>query len=249
MLAGTDPTRPFDVRRMFFGDEPPMFLAEVAFRTVFIFLFTLLLLRIVGKRGVGQLSLFEVTIIIGLGSAVGDPMFQPDVPLSHAMIVISLVILMYRFVIVLVNRSPRFESFVEGKTACVVKEGRVDVAQLRREHYGREEMFEMLRRAGISQLGEVKVAYLEQGGTLAVFARPPSEIEVGLPLLPPWDVVPPETLEAGTVAPASTYACMGCGVLHVQSDPARLLPTCTCTSHHWTHARREPLGPGELKTS
>ncbi len=249
MLGTTDPTRPFDVRRMFVGDEPPLFLVEVAFRTVFIFAFTLVLLRIVGKRAVGQLSLFEVTIIIGLGSAVGDPMFQPDVPLSHAMVVITLVVSMYRLVIVLVNRSPKFESFVEGKTACLVKEGRIDVARLRSEHYGREEMFEMLRRAGITQLGEVKVAYLEQSGTLAVFARPPAEVELGLPLVPPWDVVPPEQFEAEAPARPATYACMGCGALHVQPDEVRPLPACGCASREWTRARRDPLGAGELRTS
>ncbi|MBN9165362.1 MAG: hypothetical protein BGO98_30195 [Myxococcales bacterium 68-20] len=64
------------------GDEPPLFLVEVALRTTIIFVYTLPLLRLLGKRGVAQLSLFQVTIIIGLGSAVGDPMFQADVPLA-----------------------------------------------------------------------------------------------------------------------------------------------------------------------
>lgn len=62
-------SHPLDLKRMFIGDETPLFLVEIAVRTTVIFLFTLLLLRLLGKRGVRQHSLFEVTIIIGLGAA------------------------------------------------------------------------------------------------------------------------------------------------------------------------------------
>ena len=93
LLAAHPPDhRPLDLRRMFIGDEPPLFLVEVALRTLVIFLFTLVAMRFLGKRGVAQLSLVEVTIVLGLGSAVGDPMFQPDVPLLHSLIVIAVIV-------------------------------------------------------------------------------------------------------------------------------------------------------------
>ena len=77
---------PFDWHRILLSDEaPPLFLAEVALRAVVMYLLILGALRISGRRGVRQLSLFELTIILGLGSAAGDAMLYHDTPLLHAL--------------------------------------------------------------------------------------------------------------------------------------------------------------------
>lgn len=86
----------FDWKRIFLGDLEPAFALEVAFRTGFMFAYTIILVRLLGKRGIGQLSPFELVIIIALGSAVGDPMFYPDVPLFHAMVVVTVIVLLQR---------------------------------------------------------------------------------------------------------------------------------------------------------
>ena len=228
---------------MFIGDEPPLFLVEVAVRTTVIFAFTLVALRFLGKRGVAQLSLVEVTIILGLGSAVGDPMFQPGVPLLHALIVIAVIVLLYRAFTALVRKNEPFERFMEGETRCLLSEGVLQLEMMKKDRLSREKLFELLRLAGISQLGEVKCAYLEQSGELSVFAAAPAEVVAGLPLVPPWDVVEPVTFEAGT-APASggTFACQRCGTRHEPSGAAPL-PRCPACRHPcWCQARKQPVG-------
>ena len=74
-------------KRMFLGDEPPLFLIEILFRTLVIYAYTFILLRWLGSRTIGQLSTIEFLLVIALGSAVGDAMFYPDVPLVHALLV------------------------------------------------------------------------------------------------------------------------------------------------------------------
>ena len=143
VVAPPPGVRPLDFGRMFFGDEPPLFLVEVALRTTIIFVYTLFLLRVLGKRGVAQLSLFEVTIIIGLGSAVGDPMFQADVPLVHAMLVIAIIVALYRLFMTFVRRSERFERFAEGEPSNVLSEGHIELEALARERISQEELFEI----------------------------------------------------------------------------------------------------------
>jgi uncharacterized membrane protein YcaP (DUF421 family) len=241
--GGRERVAAFDLRRMFLGDESPLFLAEVAFRTAFLFSFTILLLRLVGKRGVGQFSLFEIAIIIALGSAVGDPMFYPDVPLAHGMVVIAVIVVLYRGLMRLMRRSERFERFVEGEPVCLVDGGRVAVARLGRERLTTEELFEILRQAGVTQLGEVKVAYLEQSGRLSTFAFPPGEVRPGLPIVPPWDIEPPARLEARRdEADGRPYACCGCGGVSRPTAGERLQPCPHCGETGWTPAVREPLG-------
>ena len=86
-----DVIQPFDLQRMFFGMQPPLFYLEIAVRTLVIYAWGLLLLRWLGSRTIGQLSTVEFLLVIALGSAVGDPMFYPDVPVFYGMAVITVV--------------------------------------------------------------------------------------------------------------------------------------------------------------
>ena len=236
---------PLDFHRMFLGDEPPLYLVEVAIRTTVVFVYTLLLLRVLGKRGVAQLSLFEVTIIIGLGSAVGDPMFQSDVPLVHAMVVIGVIVLLYRMFMALVRTNERFERFVEGEPACLVTDGRISLEAMKKERLSHEELFEILRGSGITQLGEVKRAFLEQSGTLSVFAYPPREVKAGLAFVPPWDIEKPKRFpsdDGEKPTPRGDYACCRCGQCRSLASAGPLGPCERCDGKEWTHALRAPLG-------
>ena len=69
----------FDWENLLLGERDWQFLLMVALRTAAMFLVILIGLRMLGKRGVSQLSVFELGVIVGLGSAAGDPMFYKDV--------------------------------------------------------------------------------------------------------------------------------------------------------------------------
>ena len=83
--------KPFDFHRIFLGDAPTLFLLEIVFRTFIMYCYTVLLLRILGKRGMGQLSMLELAIIISFGSAVGDPMVGAEVPIVYGVVAITFV--------------------------------------------------------------------------------------------------------------------------------------------------------------
>ena len=112
----------FDLPRMLLGDEPPLFLLEIAVRTLIIYVYTLTLVRWLGGRSIGQLSMVEFLLVIALGSAVGDAMFYPDVPLVHAMVVITIVVMLDKALSFLVMRNTVLEDVIEGRTAEVVRD-------------------------------------------------------------------------------------------------------------------------------
>ena len=74
----------FEWNRLFYNNLPEIFILEVIFRSTVMFTILLLTLKLAGKRGVKQLSVFETVIIIALGSAAGDPMFYEDVGIMPA---------------------------------------------------------------------------------------------------------------------------------------------------------------------
>jgi uncharacterized membrane protein YcaP (DUF421 family) len=236
-------THSFDLYRIFIGDQPAIFFLEILFRTVVMYLYVLLVLRLMGKRGMGQLSPFEFTIIIALGSAVGDPMFYPEVPLLHCLAVVTVVVAITRFVTYLSNRSESIEDFLEGQPRCIVDDGALDLEALDGERFSREELFMLLREKGVRQLGQVQRAYLEPSGGVSAFRAPEDRCKPGLPVIPPYDEwTPPRGMTVDSAARKAdlTYACWKCG--HTEEAANGAASTCgRCEGDAWVEATRDPL--------
>ena len=239
-------THSFDLYRIFIGDQPLAFLIEILFRTVVMYVYVLLVLRLLGKRGMGQLSPFEFTIIIALGSAVGDPMFYPEVPLLHCLAVVTVVVAMTRFVTYLSNRSESVEDFLEGQPCSIVANGELNLAAIDGERLSREELFMLLRERNVCQLGQVRHAYLEPSGAISAFRATDDKCKPGLPIIPPFDEWAPsaEFAVTGALRKAGVpYACWKCG--HVEEVPGTgASARCgRCDGETWTLARLDPFEP------
>lgn len=230
----------FDLQRMLMGDEPPWFLFEIIVRTTIVYAWALLLLRWLGSRTIGQLSTIEFLLVIALGSAVGDAMFYPDVPLFHALLVITLVILLNKGLDMLVARSKRAERVLDGTPTELIRDGVVGRAFLHSDTMGISELFQELRERGIEHLGQVARAYVEPDGKLTVYrardARP------GLPIVPPFEVEPPSLVRADQpVESSGDLACTRCGTRrHIAAGTSP--GNCThCGNRYWTQARMVAL--------
>jgi uncharacterized membrane protein YcaP (DUF421 family) len=227
---------------MFFGDIPALFYLEIVARTVVMYLWALLMLRLIGKRGMRELSPFDYVIIIALGSSVGDPMFYPQVPLLHGMIVVAVVVALERGMAWAVQSNEDVERFVEGVPVRLVADGRLDLEGMRTETLAREELFAILRVNKASQLGEVKRVYLEQSGQVSVFLYDDEETRPGLPLIPPWDISSPPTYAVEEKVPAEGfYACLNCGETQRFWESEVFTYCPECENEEWTVATRQPI--------
>ena len=230
-----DPVVPFDLMRMFVGTESALFYLEIVFRTCLIYLYALLMIRWVGSRGIAQTSTVEFLLVIALGSAVGDAMFYPEVPLLHAMLVITIVILINKGLDILIFRFSTVEKAIDGKTAQIIRDGVIDVQTLRDRRLGRNELFQGLREQGFKNLGEIRKAYLETSGRFSVFRN--SLPLPGLPIDPAWDIEPPIVFESGTkIVGQSNLSCCRCGKC-LPDDTKTTPEACpNCKGQEWTLA-------------
>lgn len=228
----------FDLKRMLIGDDPPLFLLEIAVRTIIIYAYTLLLLRWLGSRTVGQLSTVEFLLVIALGSAVGDAMFYPDVPLLHAMLVVTVVVAANKALDVLIATNKQAERLIDGEPSEVVRDGVLTPAFLKSKSVSRNELFQQLREDGIEHLGQVRRAYLEKDGRLTVF-RVQGVAPTGLRIVPPLQLEP---LRAATPQPdgfdSQDLVCMNCGMHYVGET------ICSgCGNTTWTLSKTIVLKP------
>lgn len=221
----------FDLKRMLIGEEPPLFFLEIAVRTIIIYVYTLVLLRWLGSRTVGQLSTVEFLLVIALGSAVGDAMFYPDVPLIQSMLVVTVVVVANKLLDVSISKSGRAERLLDGMPREAVRDGVVARKFLDENWMSLYELFQELREDGVEQLGEVRRAYIEKDGQVTVF-RHKGDIRPGLAIVPPTQIEPRELLSPGDAAARGIdLVCATCGHGHDGAD------TCVnCERTEWTPA-------------
>lgn len=218
-----------DWDRLLFNDLPLTFLLEVVGRTIIMFVVILTALRLSGKRGVKQISIFELVIIIALGSAAGDPMFYEDVGIVPALIVFIVIIGLYRILTTLVAKSVKFERIIEGKALYVIREGQFSVKDFKKEVVSQDEFFSELRMKSVEHLGQVKYAIVETSGEISIFYYPDEEVKPGLPLLP--DIY---NTKSELIADKSIYACTFCGNVKELNPGAATCIVCAKTT--WVKA-------------
>lgn len=220
----------FSWKELMLGSENWDFLFETILRTLIMFVVILISLRILGKRGVKQLSIFELVVIISLGSAAGDPMFYKDVGILPALIVFTMIVGLYSLITYIIGKNPKFERLMEGKPICLIKNGVFSIQNFAKEALGADEFFAELRMQGVSQLGQIEEAIVESSGNISIFYFPDQEVKYGLPIMP-------DSLDSWSekITDTDIYACTFCGYTEKLKPTTKY--TCPeCKKSKWVTA-------------
>lgn len=220
----------FDWKGLLLGEESWGFLAETVLRTFIMFVIIVISLRILGKRGVKQLSVFELVVIIGLGSAAGDPMFYKDVGLLPALVVFVMVISMYRLIMYVIGKNKKMERLVEGESVCLISEGRFTIDNFKKETLAQDEFFAELRQQGVMHLGQVHLGIIETSGNISLFFYPDDDVKYGLPILPELF-----KNQSPVIAAEDRYACAFCGYTEALK-PTKQHTCPSCKKQKWVRA-------------
>lgn len=220
-----------DWQSLLLGTEEWIFLLEVILRSCVMFLTILFSLRILGKQSITQLSIFELGVIIGLGSAAGDPMFYKDVGLLPGMMVFLVVVLLYRLVTYIINRGEKIERFLEGEPIYLVEDGKLNCSNFEKELIAHDELFAQLRINSVSHLGQVKLAILEINGSLSLYYYPDEEVKWGLPVLPHLC-----SQKLKQLPPNHFLACSFCGYVESLTQLKNEHQCPLCKKNEWIKA-------------
>ncbi len=215
-------------KEIFLGDFGWQLACEIVVRTVIMFIVALAFLRMSGKKGIRQLSLFEIAIIISLGSAVGDPMFTADAAIVPSILVVVTILLVYRLITWLMSKSPRIESLLEGDPLYIIEDGMFILSDENKHTFAKDEFLAEMRQQNIEHLGQVRIAILESNGEVSFFFYPDEEVKCGMPVLPRQ-----QNKAAKEIARKANYACIYCGNVESLSAPQK----CNrCQHEEWIEA-------------
>ena len=142
-------------------------ISSIIFRTAIITIFILFAIKLLGNKGVGQLTTTELIILLGLGSAIGDPMIS-EVSIPHAFTAVLIVIAMFKLYDFLTMKSKIFNKLVTPEAILLVKNGKFLEGALERAKIAKNEFESQLRLHGTDDLSEVRLSYLEINGQISL---------------------------------------------------------------------------------
>ena len=143
-------------------------LLEIVLRTTVIYVLVLLGIRLTGKREVGQMTPFDLTLLLLLSNSVQNAMTGPDTSLIGGIAAACLLLLLNYLMADLSGINRRFRRFIQGSPTLLVYHGKPIMSHMAREHVSMDALESALREHGVSCLPDVALAVLEVDGAISV---------------------------------------------------------------------------------
>lgn len=155
---------------------PSVPLPEIVLRTVIVYITVFALLRLAGKRELGQMSVADLVVILVIANAVQNSMNAGDNSLTAGLVAAATLVVMNTLVDRVGPHIPWFSRFMVEQPTLLMDDGKLIDAHLERENVTREEIEMAAREHGIDDLTEVRAAILEPDGSISIIPKDRSKI-------------------------------------------------------------------------
>ena len=142
-------------------------LAGILLRTTIIYLVVLIGVRLSGKREVGQMTPFDLTLLLLLSNAVQNAMTGPDTSVWGGVVAACTLLLLNYLIAEVSGANRRFRKLVQGQPSLLIRDGKIISAHMAKEHVSADELHRALREHGISDYKDVALAVLEVDGSIS----------------------------------------------------------------------------------
>ncbi|MGN1368760.1 MAG: DUF421 domain-containing protein [Aristaeellaceae bacterium] len=140
-------------------------------RSVLLYVVSLLAMRAMGKREVGQLQPFELVVVIMIAELAATPMGGVGIPLLYGILPMVALVVCHGIITALSMRFQRFRVWLSGQPTVLMRNGVICEKQMRKSAMDLNDLMEAIRTAGILDPSEVGTIVLEPGGQVNVFPK------------------------------------------------------------------------------
>ena len=140
-------------------------------RTIILYIFVIIAIRMMGKRQVGEMQPTELVITILVSAVASVPMQNLDIPLSYGIVPIFTLVSAEIFVSFIALKVPRFREILTGKPVIIIVDGVIDQKALKATRLSIEELQEDLRLKDVFDISTIRLARLETNGQLSVLIK------------------------------------------------------------------------------
>ena len=173
----------------------------VFFRSIVLYIIVLIVMRLMGKREIGQLQPFELAIAIMIADLAAVPMAETGIPISNGIIPILGLLVMHLIISFLNLKSMKIRGILCGKPAILIYRGKIDEKVLKKERFTLNELQERLRSSNVVNLGDVEYAILETSGQVTVIQKPDKRTTTprDFNIMPEYEGIPYDLVVDGKV--------------------------------------------------
>ena len=173
----------------------------IFFRAILLYIFVLIVMRLMGKREIGQLQPFELAISIMIADLATIPMADTGIPIFNGLIPILGLLVMHLMISVLNMKSTRAREIICVRPTNLIYIGKIDEKALKKERFTINELEERLRGNNIVNLGDVEYAILETSGQVTVIQKPEKRntIPEDFNIVPEYEGIPYDLVVDGKI--------------------------------------------------
>ena len=186
-------------------------MAILIIKTIFIYIFITLALRIMGKRQLGELQPAELVITILISNIATLSLEDINIPLLNSIIPIFTLVFCEVVVSVAVLKNNGLRKIISGNPCIIIRDGNIDQSELKDLRWSIDDLMEQLRAKGYFTIADIDLAIVETSGMLSVFpkfaSRPVSAAMLNLPVKNQLDSPPQIIISDGTLVKDALRYC------------------------------------------
>ena len=162
------------------------------FRSIILYIIVLSVMRLMGKREIGQLQPFELAISIMIADLATIPMTDTGIPIGNGIVPILGLLVMHLLITLINLKSIRLREIICGKPRILIYRGKIQEDALKKERFTINELQERIRGQNIVSLGDVEYAILETSGQITVIEKPNKRpaIPEDFDIMPEYEGIP-----------------------------------------------------------
>ena len=146
-------------------------MASIVIRTLLIYVFLSISIKIMGRRQIGELEVGELVATLLVSEVAALPIADPDIPLANAVLPIIFIVCLEIILSFTKNKSEKLKKYIEGEPIVIIYKGKLNQSALAQNRISVNELLCEIRMQGVGDINDVYYAILEQNGKLSVFER------------------------------------------------------------------------------
>lgn len=167
------------------------FYLTIVARTIILYFVIVLIFRLMGKREIGELSIFDLVVFLMIAELAVTAIEDHKDPLIHTIIPMFLLMVIQISLAILSVKSHKIRHLLDGKPTIIINRGKVDEHAMRTQRYNFDDLMTQLREKDISNVSDVEFAILESSGSLSIIKKEKNQKqqpELQVPLIIDGDI-------------------------------------------------------------
>ena len=160
-----------------------MEIIKIGIYTIFMYFYLIFIIRVMGKREVGSLSIFDLAVYFTISDLITACIIDKTIPIYYGIISVAILCFLQKGIAYVTLKNKKVREFIDGKKSIIINNGEIDFEEMKRQKYTFDDLYSQIREKGIDSISLIRWAILENSGKLSVITYKESTSDFPDPLI------------------------------------------------------------------